>query len=48
MIVLIRAGKQCLYSDGMLLYKSNNLKFAWNLEFWGGLRLGCVAEFLLP
>lgn len=48
MIVLIRAGKQCLHSDGKFLYRRNNVKFIWNWEFWGGLRSGSVAEFLLP
>lgn len=31
MIVLIRAGKQYLRSDAMLLPRINNLKFIWNL-----------------
>lgn len=42
MIVLIRAGKQYLHSDAMLLPRINNLKFIWNWDLlgaWAGMVL---------
>lgn len=42
MIVLIRAEKQCLHSNTMLLPRINNFKFVWNWELlgaWAGMDL---------